>query len=180
MLGQNPFPQGVSGTATIHMPREWKIEPSQWTLQLAAGEKFKLPLVLAFPPNSSLGQIDTQIEFDISADRPYRFTVRRPYKVGLGDVVMRVTERRTTDGQLEIEQRIINNTEPLEILNFNCSLSIPGERRQRKLVVKLSKGEDLKFYYLPDADAMQGQELWIRAEQINGRRVLNYRWFVGQ
>ncbi|HVV99587.1 MAG TPA: hypothetical protein VHB77_04575 [Planctomycetaceae bacterium] len=180
LLGQNPFPQGVSGTATIHMPREWKIEPSQWTLQLGAGEKFSLPLVLAFPTNSSLGQIDTQIEFEISADRPYRFIVRRPYKVGLGDIVMRVTERRTPDGQLEIEQRIINNTEPLEILNFNCSLSIPGERRQRKLVVKLAKGEDLKFYYLPNADAMQGQELWIRAEQINGRRVLNYRWFVGQ
>jgi len=27
---------------------------------------------------------------------------------------------------------------------------------------------------------LRGKELWIRAEQMNGRRILNYRWIVGE
>ena len=30
----------------------------------------------------------------------------------------------------------------------------------------------------PNADAHRGEELMLRAEQIDGRRVLNFRWKV--
>jgi hypothetical protein len=180
LIGRNSFPQGVSGTVTLNLPKEWEVEPNHWTIQLAAGEQFRLPVVLSFPPNSSLGVFDASIDFDISADRPYKFTVHRQFRLGLGDIALDVIDRRLPDGRLEIEQRITNNTEPLEILNFNCSLFIPGHKRQRQMVIKLGKGMDYKFYHVPDADAMRGQELWIRAEQINGNRVLNYKFRVGE
>jgi hypothetical protein len=146
---------------------------------LAAGEQFRLPMVLSFPPNSSLGSFNASIDFDIAADRPYKFTVHRQFQLGLGDISLEVIDRKLPDGRLEIEQRITNGTEPLEILNFNCSLFVPGQKRQKQVVTKLGKGVDYKFYHLDNADAMRGHELWIRAEQVNGNRVLNYKFQVG-
>jgi hypothetical protein len=179
LIGRNTFSQGVSGTVVLHLPKEWEVEPDHWTIQLAAGEQFRLPMVLSFPPNSSLGSFNASIDFDIAADRPYKFTVHRQFQLGLGDISLEVIDRKLPDGRLEIEQRITNGTEPLEILNFNCSLFVPGQKRQKQVVTKLGKGVDYKFYHLDNADAMRGHELWIRAEQVNGNRVLNYKFQVG-
>src|SRR5579872_4210739 len=180
ILGLNSFPQGISGKATIHFPAGWEIEPAQWTLQAAAGENFKLPLLLTFPPGAALGEFRPSIDFEISGDRSYKFSMFLPYRLGLGDVDLTVVSRWTPDGRLEVEQRITNNTEPLEVLEFNCSLFIPGQVRQRHFVTRLGKGDDQRIYVVPNAEALRGKELWLRAEQINGRRVLNYHWKVDE
>lgn len=180
VVGTNPFGQGVSGTVTLVGPEGWEVEPSRWPLRLAAGESFRLPAMLTLPADASLGAHDMAIEFDLQADRPYRFTVRRELMVGLGDIDIEVTGQRLPDGRLEVVQTITNRTSPAETLNFRCDLFVPGVQRQRQYVVKLGEGRDTKRYYLPSADALAGQELWLRAEQENGRRVLNYRWVVGK
>lgn len=181
IVGVNTFPQGLTGKVTVHFPTGWEIDPVQWPLHAAGGEDFKLPMLLTFPRDprdATLGEFRTWIDFEISADRAYKFRVNLPYRLGLGDVDLKVTSRRTPDGRLEVEQRIINNTEPLEILEFNCSLFVPNEIRRRHFVTRLGKGEDQRFYFLPNADAHRGEELMLRAEQIDGRRVLNFRWKV--
>ncbi len=55
LLGANPFPLGISGKVSLRMPPEWDVEPSQWELQAAAGEKWRLPMLITFPPNETLG-----------------------------------------------------------------------------------------------------------------------------
>jgi hypothetical protein len=148
------------------------------SFQAAAGEKLTLPFLSKFPPNASLGDLRPSVEFDVAADRPYKFSMLLPYRLGLGDVDLQVVTRRAADGRLEVEQQITNNTEPLEILEFNCSLFIPGQVRQRHLVTRLGKGEDKRVYVVHGAEALRDKELWLRAEQVNGRRVLNYQWKV--
>jgi hypothetical protein len=174
LLISNPFPQGVSGRAVPHFPPGWEIEPPQRAFQAAAGEKIVLPFLLTFPPNASLGDLRPSVEFEVAADRPLKFNMFLPYRLGLGDVDLQVVTRWTPDGRLEVEQHITNNTEPPEVLEFNCSLFIPGQIRQRHLVTRLAKGEDQRVYVVHGAQALRGKELWLRAEQINGRRVLNY------
>lgn len=185
--GKNTFPQGVSGSATLVVPQKreqeferWEVDPRTWQFQVAAGEEFHLPTVLTLPPNASLGLEELWVDFDISADRRYRFRVFRPYQVGYGDITVEVSDRKLADGRLEIEQIITNNTEPVDVLNFRCDLFVPGSKRKKEFVIKLGRGSDRKLYYLPDADALKGTKLWLRAEEIGGRRVLNYRWRVGQ
>jgi len=182
IMGANYFRQGVNGTATLHLPRgEWQAEPKAWkSLSIGPKEQFKLPTLIKLPPNTTLGNFSTWIEFDIVADRPYKFRVYRDYQVGIGDVAVYVTDRRLADGRLELEQVITNDTSPLETLNFSCSLFVPGRRRQKQLVTKLGRGEDRKLYYVRDGLALRGQELWLRAEQIDGNRVLNFKWTVGK
>lgn len=187
ILGRNTFPQGVSGTVKLIMPRKpdqefehWEAEPNSWQIQVATGEKFELPMLLTLPANASLGAEELIIDFDIAADRPYKIRVHRPYQVGMGDIQIEVKDRKLPDGRLELEQIITNGTSPVEILNFRCSLFAPGNKRQKQFVTKLGTGEDHKFYYLPDADELRGKKLWMRAEQVGGARVLNYHWIAGQ
>ncbi len=178
LLVSNTFPQGISGKAVIHFPPGWDVDPHQWTLQAAAGENFKLPLLLTFPPEADLGDLRPSIDFEVTADRPYRFSMFLPYRLGLGDVELTVVSRRTPDGRLEVEQKITNNTEPLEVLDFNCRLVVPRQIRQQHFVTRLGHGEDKRIYVVPNAAALRGGQLWLRAEQVNGRRVLNYHWTV--
>lgn len=182
ILGMNTFPQGVSAKVTLHMPNDWEVEPSNWTQQFAAGEKFRLPTLLTFPPDASLGRLRPTVDFEISADRQYKFTMHLPYELGLGDLNLRVTCRELPDGRLEVEQRIVNNTKPPEILDFNCTLFIPGQIRQKQVVNKLTPNSDgdKRLYFVPNAASLRGKQLWLRAEQIDGRRVLNYRLRVDE
>jgi hypothetical protein len=180
VLIKNSFPQGVSGTVTLELPPDWEAEPREWTISAAAGEELRLPFFLRLPPNANLGQQLTTLQFRIDGDRPYRFRVSRPYTVGLGDIGLQVIDRKLPDGRLEIEQIVTNRTDPPEVLDFRCSLFVPDVRRQRLQVTKLGAGTDHKFYHLPDAERLRGQTLWLRLEQDGGRRVLNYRWTVGQ
>ncbi|MEX0717965.1 MAG: hypothetical protein WD066_15330 [Planctomycetaceae bacterium] len=179
IVGINPFSQGVGGEVRLSLPPEWQARPDRWTIQAAAGEEFRLPVYLTLPPNATLGVDFATIDFEIVADRPYRFRVHRPYQVGLGDMGIAVVDRVLDDGRLEIEQVITNDIEPIEVLDLRCSLFVPGRKRQTLIVTKLGRGQDRKFFHVPDGKALDGQGLWIRAEQIGGNRVLNYKWRVG-
>ena len=179
VVGRNTFSQGIDGIVRVRMPADWDVDPGEWPLQAAAGEEFRLPLTLTLPGTASLGREMTSIDFEITADRPYRFRVYRDYEVGLGDLHLSVVERVLPDGRLEIEQVITNNTRPEEVLDFRCSLFVPGRRRQKRLVTRLGNGQDRKLYVLPDFESLRGRDLWLRAEQISGRRVLNFKWKVG-
>ncbi|MGE3313717.1 MAG: hypothetical protein AB7O26_01290 [Planctomycetaceae bacterium] len=179
ILGVNTFPQGVSGTATLKVPDDWRVEPTRSQFTLAASEKFVIPFAVELPSNTSLGRRLLSIDFELSG-QAYPFRVYRPYQVGLGDVLLQVVDMRMESGDLQIKQIIINNTSPLETLNFECNLFVPNRKRQLKKVTKLGNGKDTQLYIVPGADEFRGQELRLRARQIGGLRVLNYRWIVGE
>lgn len=180
VLGKNTFSQSVQGKAVLNVPKGWEVEPREWTFNAGTGEDFRLETFMTLPTNASLGKKDVSIDFDIFAERKYSIRVHRPYHVGLGDIVIKVTDRKLEGNVLEIEQIIVNNTSPLETLQFRCSLFIPSMKRMQRFITELKNGQDRKLYYLPNADRLKGKELWIRAEQVNGRRILNYRWTVGE
>lgn len=180
IVGLNTFSQGVSGKMTLLLPNEWEADTREWPIQLAAGETFRLPVYIKLPQNARLGSQMTILDFDIVSDRPRRFRVYRPYKVGTDDVTIQVNETELPDGGLEIEQIVTNRTAPPEVLDFRCTLFVPGERRQKLIVTKLGQGEDRKFYRLPNAANLRGKILWLRLEQDGGRRIMNYQWTIGE
>lgn len=196
--GTNTFDLGVSGKVLLETPtREqvrrsedddplltennsgWQAEPKEWTLTAAAREAFRLPVYLTLPSDANIGDTRMKLTFTITADRPYRFQVLCPFQVGTGDVVLRVWDRKLEDGRLEIEQEVMNATNPTEVLDFRCSLMVPGARRQKVQITKLGSGVDRKFYYLPNADAFLGKDLRLKLEQEGGGRILNHKWTVG-
>jgi len=181
ILIRNTFPQGVRGTVTLNVPPEWQVDSNGWSFQVAPEEALTIPLQISLPPNASLGNKTVSLDFDVSAERLYKFRVYRNFQVGLGEIQLVVVDRKRADGSLEVEQTIINNTDsPTEVLNFSCSLYIPGRIRQKRFVTKLGKGKDRRIYVVPNADELRGKTLRLRAEQVDGRRVLNFQWVVGK
>ncbi|MEZ6044445.1 MAG: hypothetical protein R3C11_02445 [Planctomycetaceae bacterium] len=183
LLIENTFSQGIDVTYKIIMPaRDWEIDPETKTFSMAAGEKKRLPFNLNLPNNVSMGIHETTIELRIQADTlPYIISVKRPYQVGLGDVEIDVVDFKTPEGTLIIKQTIRNNSVDDELLNFNCILFVPGERRKQTRVVKLGVGSsDTKTYHVENADNWKGVQFRIRAEQDGGRRVLNKDWIIGE
>lgn len=180
IVGRNTFGRSALIDAKLKLPRGWIATPDQWSLTVPAGEAFRLPTAIQLPEDASLGTIDATLEFQVVGDKPERIEIVRPLEVGLGDVVVDVKHRKLPDGRLEIEQILINNTNPEETLEFRCNLSVSGQKRQTRYVSDLTKGEDRKLYYLPNADSLRGQALWLNLEQVGGKRNLNKRLIIGR
>ena len=179
IVGRNTWPHGVNGTVSLKIPRDWEAKPSSWDIELAAGESFRLPTTINLPQSASLGTAEVVISFAITSDRRRTFDVHRSLEVGLGDVIVDVYTKPLPDGQLLIEQYVSNRTQPLDIMNFRCTLSVSGHKSQTEYVTKLGADKDRKEYKLPNAQSLLGHELWLNLEQIGGRRNLNKRLIIG-
>ena len=175
---KNPFPRGISGTAELVTPDGWIVEPRQTRFRLGPGEGFRQPFELMFPFDARSGRRTVRMDFNVQADRAYRFSVYRHIDVGLRDVYIEITTRLNAQGELLVDQRFINETS--QGVSFNCELFVPDRQRQRTQITGMGQGRDLKTYRLPDGKQLIGKTLWLRAEEIGGSRVLNYRFVAEQ
>lgn len=170
---RNYFPQGVSGKATLITPEVWRVSPRVMNIKMAPGELAVEPFEVLLPFDASSGRQDIRIDFDVTADKNYRFSVYRHLEIGLGDVVVEVATRLNDQGDLEVEQHIINHTD--DAMSFKCLLFIPDRRRMRTQVLDLGRGRDTRTYRLFDGEELLGKTLLLRIEEVDGPRNLNYR-----
>ncbi|MEX2175183.1 MAG: hypothetical protein WD872_12545 [Pirellulaceae bacterium] len=169
---RNTFVQGIGGEVTLHAPKSWSVDgrPLRFKLNQADSIKLKIPVTLLTDANS--GPQPLRLDFDITAERNYRFSVHRTLQLGLEDVQLRLTTRLRDDGSLLVEQQITNLSDfPI---SFQCILFPPGRRRETRQVIDLGRGRNSLTFILPNGNALLGQKLWLRAEEIRGPRVLNY------
>lgn len=171
---RNHFPVSVTGRVQLSAPPGWSIQPSRFDFKLGPGETLNQPLEISLPYDATSASQDVMTEIEVMADRRYRFHVLRRLEVGLGDLVLEAQTRLNEFGELEVEQRIINNTD--QELSFRCSLYAPGRRRTGVDLERISEGQDTRTFVLPDGKSLIGRQLWLRAEELDGDRVLNYRF----
>lgn len=171
---KNSFPQGVSGRLAFHAPGVWDVERERLLLKLSAGESGTDVVRVALRPTASSGLQQVRVDFEITSDREYRFSVWRTIEVGLQDVAMELSTRLDEEGRLVVEQQLINRSD--QAVNFLCQLFAPGRPRIRRPALNLNHGRTTITYYLPNGAELLGQTLILRAEEINGDRALNYRF----
>ncbi len=174
----NPFPNAVSGKAVIVPPRDWIIVPREMIFQAAANEKVTQKFQVNLPSDANNGENTVRIDFEIQADRPYRFSVYRKVEVGTNDVRIEVQTRLNERNELEVVQHFINETD--KPLSFRCELSAPDRRRLMTQILRQGRGEETQVYRLEDGNTLLGKPLWLRAEEIDGPRILNYRFEAGK
>jgi hypothetical protein len=172
----NTFGQNVSGRVRLATPQGWIVHPSQFDFRLSSGERLARDLRVTLPFGVESGAQQVRAEFELFADRPYRLDSFVPVVVGLGDVEIVVNTQVNTDGVLEIEQRLSNHTD--QPIRFSCSLFARERRRQRFELVGPPQGQTYATFRVPNGSALVGETLWLRATEIGGRRVLNYRFVV--
>jgi hypothetical protein len=175
---KNHFPREVSGTAAVVAPRGWNIEPKQVSFRLAPGMELSQHLAVNLPEFATCGRHPLRVDFEIHADRPYKFSVFRHIEVGLGDVLIEVQTRLNAENVLEVEQRFINAAD--QPATFHCELSAPGRRCLSFDIVDQAKGHNIYKYQFENGKELIGKTLWLNAAEINGPRTLNYRFVAKQ
>ncbi|MFV2067860.1 MAG: hypothetical protein ACC645_12870, partial [Pirellulales bacterium] len=170
---KNFFPQGVAGDVRLVLSDVFRTYPERMPVMLTQGEQVRLPFEIALPLGASSGKQPVRVDFNITADRRYRFSVYRQIQIGLGDVVIQLNTRLNDQGLLIVEQQTTNNSD--DAINFRFLLYAPQRRSKRSHVFDLRRGQDLKTYRFHDGQRLIGKTLWLRAEEMDGPRVFNYR-----
>lgn len=173
---KNPTDETVAGTFRLLVPEGWKVEPQDVPFQLESHKSLEQPFKIVLADDVVAGPQKVRVEYTFHTDPPIRFCVYRQIEIGLGDVKVETDTRLDESGALEVDQRFINTTD--QAVNFRCHLYTPERRRQTTQVVNLGKGEDRKTYRLSDSKSLLGKTLWLRAEEIGGPRIMNYRFLV--
>jgi hypothetical protein len=114
-----------------------------------------------------------RIDVHVNGDRPYQFSVYRYLEVGLGDIEIEVTSHLNVQGELEVEQKFTNHT--TEPVSFKCMLFAPERRRLVAQIIRLGQAQETKTFRFPNGQQLIGKTLLLRAEEINGQRILNRR-----
>jgi hypothetical protein len=174
----NHFPQGLGGTVTINLPPDWRRRIKPFSVKLAAGETRTFPFDIVIPIDANSGPQDIRIDFDLNVEEHYQFSLKRQIEVGLGDVTVDVTTSLTQAGVLVVKQEMTNNTD--QTVDFKCYLAAPNERRMQTQVYRLGRGKDVKFYRYANGRELLGKTLYLKAEEIDGLRTLNYRFEARQ
>ncbi|HTN75102.1 MAG TPA: hypothetical protein VL096_07640, partial [Pirellulaceae bacterium] len=169
----NTFAQSVGGEVRVHPPLNWEVTPLATNFRAAAGEPRQESFQVRFKSEAESGRQLLRFDLTLTADHDYRFSVYQPIHVGLDDVTIETSTRLNDEGQLIVEQVINNRTD--EFVSFNCLLFAPGRRRERLQVLELGRGRHVSSFVLPRGEELIGQPLQLRAEEMNGDRVLNYQ-----
>jgi hypothetical protein len=169
---RNTFSQPVGGELLLHAPKSWVVDSRPSRFKLAEGEELRLPLPVTLTNDANSGPQPVRLDFEISAQRSYRFSVYRTLQLGLDDVQVEISTRLRNDGALVVEQRLANQSN--KPLSFQCLLFAPGRRRETRQVLNLGQDRTTLTFVLPGGEELLGEKLWLRAEEIGGPRVLNY------
>jgi hypothetical protein len=193
---KNFFSQGVGGAVKIVVEHDpgtgsaahqkeavtagfgldrWTIEPPQSVFQLAAGAEFKFPFDIKLK-NALYGKQPIRIDFTVEADERIEFSVYGEMEVGTADLMLVVRSHLDKDGTLIVEQLMRNRTD--QLADFKCHLRSKGHQPQRMQVYRLGRELDRKVYRIPDGRDLIGKEMLLEIEELNGQRILNYRFIA--
>jgi hypothetical protein len=168
---KNFFPQSVRVQVRIITPDTWRASPKDLVFKAAPGESVYQQFEVSLQPNATTGRQLLRLDFDITSDRRYQFSIYRQMEVGLSDIFAEALTRLNEKGELEVEQRITNETD--EVVSFKCYLYVPSRKRMMMHVEDHGRGVDVKTFRLFGGEELIGQTLFLRAEEVNGSRILN-------
>jgi hypothetical protein len=162
---------GVEGSGFTH--DRWTIEPPQANFQLAAGQAMEFPFQIRLK-NALFGKQPLRVDFKVEAEEQFEFSVYREMEVGTEDLTLEVNTHLEKDGTLIIEQLMTNRAERLT--DLKCYLYAKGRRPERMQVYRLGPSADRKVYRFSDGEDLVGHEMLLEIEEVNGPRVLRYRF----
>lgn len=170
----NPFPRGVSGNVRLHTPAEWEVRPPVHRFDLSQDESREFPIRIKLGTYASSGAQKVRADFDVVADRQYRFSAYRTIQVGQGDITIEVhTQINPTTGDLIVRLDMHNKTD--ERARFNCLLFIESRKRQRTRITTSGRGRTSTSFTVARGAELIGEMIFVRVTEIGGTRNLNSR-----
>ena len=171
---KNHYDDGVSGR--LEMAADLgKLEPDQFDFRLELpDQEFERGFWITLPFEVASGRHPVRVDMEVNSEVRDRFSIYRHMDVGAGDVYVKLITRLDERGELQVEQQLVNDTE--DPVSFQCHLRAPDRRRQKTQIIGLSRGQDVYTYRFLEGAELIGKTLWLRAKEIGGTRILNYRF----
>jgi hypothetical protein len=170
---RNTFPDSVGGSVSLHVPDAWETPGDTCRFRLGKDDELEQEHNVLLHTEANSGPQRVRVDFAVEAEREYRFSIYHDLHVGIGDTALELNCWLDDSDQLIVEQQLVNNT--TRSLSFNCYLYAPGRRRLRQQLLDVGPGRAARTFVLPNGRELLGKTLWLRAEEIGGTRVLNYR-----
>ncbi|TWU00516.1 hypothetical protein Pla108_14680 [Botrimarina colliarenosi] len=189
LLLHNTFKQGIGGSVRIFIPArgvgnealsttpsaEWDVSMDEAQFNLGADESTRATMGIKLE-EATFGPQVVRCDFEITADRDYRFSVWRELTVGLENISLEVTSFITPEGALVIEQRMSNSSGvPAD---FKCTLQADNRRPKRTQVFQLDKEVDKKRFTYLNSEALIGTVMRLKIVEADGERSLIHRFRV--
>lgn len=171
---KNTFPRGVSGTARLIAPDVWNVNPSILRFKLPRGGEINSPFKILLRADASSGMQPVRIDFQISSEQEYEFSVYRQIQVGSNMLQVESTSELDEEtGELVIEVTVHNLQE--ELISFDALLYAAGRKQMRQRMMNFGLGRTTLTFRIPDGKELLGTTLLMRIREIGGTRVFNHR-----
>ncbi|HNQ22410.1 MAG TPA: hypothetical protein PKK06_04885 [Phycisphaerae bacterium] len=167
----SPAGQGVSGSVRLTVPRDWEVQPANFTFQLSGQRLYELPLRLRPPHSEGAGVKQVVAQMTLSPSG-YYLEVPLPVTLGLADV--EVAGLPIIEGDNLILRHIVTNRSSRP-LSFRGSASVPGRERQYRPFTNLPPGErqTVEYRFLGGAELAGRSVRLVLREVADGPRMHN-------
>lgn len=168
---RNTWGQSVSGTLRLVAPADWDVRPRKIPFALGPGEQLRQSITLRFPMNASSGATPLVGEFELDADRRYRFCAPAWFELGLADVDFETYIYRSGN-RATIRLLVTNRSD--QPVHFEGHLVIPGRERVSRLFTNFLPRQTVeKTFHVDAADQLVGQRVRLSLKEVQGNRVWN-------
>lgn len=168
----NPFDRGVSVVAELFVKEDWSIVPQQMTFRMDRGQSVEHPFEIRLPQDHTAGRHQVRIDLQVEGELKKEFSIYRHIDIGYGDVYVEFVPGLNDKGDLEIEQRFVNESK--RRVSFRCSLFVPGRRMRKTDVTGLAYNRDVQTYVFPNGKQLIGATVTFVAKEIDGPGRLRY------
>ena len=147
---------------------DWTITPPTLTANLEAGRAAEGAFDLTLLPRGDTGRRLFQYNVRMTGAETIEFAVYDEMMIGNPDVFMEFTSRLNENGDIEVIQEFINNTD--RAFTYDCRLAVPERRVERSRVTRQGFGRAEHVYTIPRGQALIDAgvtEMMLRAEPVN-------------
>ena len=168
----NPFDRGVTAVAQLRVEEDWDIVPQRMTFRIDRGQSVEQPFQINLPRTHTAGRHHVRVDLAVEGEVNRKFSIYRHIDIGYGDVSVEFVTGLNARGELEIEQRFVNDSK--RPVSFRCLLFVPGRRMRKTDVIGLAYNRDVQTYIFPNGEELMGQTASFVATEIDGPGRLRY------
>ncbi len=174
----NTFGQAVRGKMKLVAPTLLQNGLATMPIVLSNNQSIDAKLPLQVRSDASAGKHDLRFEFELTTDKVYTFSTYRSLTLGFEDIEMIWQADKESEGLLVLRVEITNRGS-VET-TFNCKFFPPPYAYQHFQIDKIPIGTIHREFIVAIPTIDENAEYWIRCEEVETRRLLNYRVRIAQ
>ena len=169
----NPFGKVIRGTVDLVAPTLLENEFASLPLLVTPEQTLEKDFPLELRTDVSAGKHPVRFDFQFEADKTQRFSTYHEVTVGFDDIDFHWQLQKVSDTSMLLRLTAINRGN-LETA-FHCQFFPPPYPYQNLRVDNLTPGENNREFLIQLPNINETTEFWIRCEELETRRTLNYR-----